>query len=275
MYSGGYETSHGDSWIAALCFSLYIAQKIKDFPHLAGIINEFIMLGFLGIVVYGDDNLWWFPRILRDIINVRDYAHFLSTVCDMTLRDYKEYESFLSVVDQYTGLVIKEGPKFLKTYFIANDDLSNGLSPVLPFRPITELVVKSFVDVNCTVEQILIKQVSLAWNSYGTNFPVYDTAKECFKILRSSSNRTPRQMYETLLESRAGRDGLNKIVSQIGITVEQLFDHFPSLEMLRSRHVYSEAKSRFDYDPEQSGLCIVETRGGYDYVDQEVPIDVY
>jgi len=174
MYSGGKETSHGDSWVMALLYFLYCVDVSYRYPYAQPFIFECLDDGFLRIVVYGDDFLWCAPKVLRNIINARGFAHFLDTYCGMVLRDYKEYDDFLSVPDQ-TGHFLKKGPKFLKRYFIATND--DSLAPVLPYKPIDETIIRLLLNENGEPVDYMLSAVGQAWDTQGTN-PI------CYEMIR-------------------------------------------------------------------------------------------
>jgi len=168
MYSGGKETSHGDSWIMALIFNMYIQWIITRYPYLAGLLNELMDKGFLRICVYGDDHIWCCPKSLRHIVNVNSWAYFLDSVCDMILRDYKEYDSFVSIPNLQTGGLSYVGPKFLKRYFIENK-VDDTLPPILPYKPVFESMMKMFTSPETYPEIYVLKAIGAAWDFMGTN----------------------------------------------------------------------------------------------------------
>ena len=167
MYSGGPETSHGDSWIMAMIFFSYISYSTIKYPEYAHIINQCLILGFIAIIVYGDDHVWCCPKRLRHIINVRGFALFLKEFWYMDLRDYKEYDFLVSEVDIATGIFRKRGPKFLKRYFIKS--FIPNSAPIIPYKETFEPVLRM-----CTVSNhedfpgLLLKAIGQAWDSMGT-----------------------------------------------------------------------------------------------------------
>jgi len=195
---------------------------------------------------------------------------FLSSYCDCTLRDYKEYNSFLSKIDHKSGTVSVEGPKFLKTYFIENTT-DPRLPKVLPYRPITELVIKSFLDLEPdNLEKGMLKAIGLAWNSLGTNMRVFEAARGYYDFVKSVSCRSPLEIYQDFKRSREGEKDINRICRQIGRSAKELFDHFPLWSELRDRHVRNDTKNSFgakaniiQYLGEQGGVPVSIT----EYID--------
>jgi hypothetical protein len=237
MYSGGKETSHGDSWIMALVFFLYINDVCSQYPNMAPVIMEQVNLLYIVIVVYGDDHIWSCPKFLRHIINVQSFARFLKEVCDMNLRDYKEYDEFLSIPDKYGDLIYK-GPKFLKRYFIASNEF--GLPPVLPYKPMNEAMLKMFFSESGVKEDYILKAIGAAYDSMGTNKVFYNMVREFYSTMIRGDPRTPAQMYADASSRRDLNLKINKWIYLHGMTPSQLFDHFPSMKELMRRHVYDE-----------------------------------
>jgi len=240
MYSGGPETSHGDSWIMGLCFCLYLCHIMHIHPHIAKYIMDAITIGMIRFIVYGDDHIWCYPKVLRGILGASSFAEFLRRYCNMELRDYKEYEKFLSVVDHSRGTFIFKGPRFLKRFFIFNDIILGG-APVLPWKQFLEPVVRM-----CTIERntgflgALLKTYGHAWESYGTNLVTYSCAKTMYdKIANSGCVKMPRDMIDDFLMMEGGEKAVNDLVRRIGLTAEEIFDKFPDLEELQQRHIYN------------------------------------
>jgi len=235
MYSGGKETSHGDSWVMAFVFYLYINDICRKLPHISFFIKENVRLGYIKIAVYGDDHIWCAPKVLRNVINVQGFAHFLQTYLDMNLRDYKEYDTFLSLPDTTGGLLVK-GPKFLKVYFIPSQD--SELPPVLPYRPMFEPMTKMFLDVEGQPENYVLKSIGFAYGTYGTNPAHYAMVKWFYDTLMTGEVRSPYDMYQEAVKNPNNTLSLNKLIKRCNMTAEQAFDHFPSADNLRRRHIY-------------------------------------
>jgi len=242
MYSGGPETSHGDSWIMGLCFCLYLTHLMSSHPQIAFFINDAIMIGLIRFIIYGDDHIWCFPKVLRGIISASGFAEFLRRYCNMELRDYREYEKFLSEVDHATGVFIYKGPKFLKRYFIENTFIE-GAAPVLPYKPFLEPLVRmSTIDNNDGFLGALLKTYGHAWESYGTNLITYEAAKYMHdRLVLSGCVRTPREMLAQA-ESVSNKKLVNDLIRRIGMTAEEMFDKFPELDELQRRHIYNADK---------------------------------
>jgi len=193
-----------------------------------------IALLYIVIVVYGDDHIWCCPKMFRHIINVRGFADFLREVCDMNLRDYREYDDFLSVKDEFGGIA-KAGPKFLKRFFIACN--TPGLPKVLPYKPMTEAMLKMFFSDTGVKEDYILKAIGAAYDTMGTNVVWYQFVKYFYDSMMAGDIRSPREMYEECVQRRDFALKFNKVVYMAGMTSSQLYDHFPTLNELMKRHV--------------------------------------
>jgi len=179
MYSGGKETSHGDSWILGLIFFLYISSVADECPSISNLIFTCVNNGFIRIVIYGDDHIWCCPKLLRSVINVKGFAQFLQDIVQMSLRAYKEYDSFLSIPNYVTGELSVAGPKFLKRYFVVSN--TPDLAPVLPFKPLKESMVNMMTNKNdSTPVEILLSAIGGGWDNMGTNEVAYRYASLFF-----------------------------------------------------------------------------------------------
>lgn len=238
MYSGGKETSHGDSWVMAFCFFLYINHVMTIVPHLADVIAECVRKGFIAIIVYGDDHIWCCPKKLRLVINATGFADFLRLFVHMVLRDYREYDSFLSIPNLETGELDekKKGPRFLKRYFILSND--PNMAPVVGYKPLYEPMIKLFLDRDGFKENYLLKCVSAAWDTMGTNPVHYELITMAYHMLYAMSPRTPMEMIEECVRNREGALMINKLIRRCGMTIAQMFDHYPTLSELRRRNKY-------------------------------------
>jgi len=245
MYSGGKETSHGDSWLMCLLFYLYIVWVIHNNPKLGKVISRAVRKGFIRMGAFGDDHLWCCLKRFRHIINVKGFAEFLNTKCRMTLRDYKEYERFLSVPNMETGDFYYKGPKFLKRYFIANDD---GIrAPVLPYKSVHETMIKLFLkETDTDPVEYLLSTIGQVWDTMGTNPIAYECVRSFYdKVLDRLPIVMPlEQLNESLNDAKmAGK--INKLLRRINMTEKEILTSFPSMNELNRRHVYVPEKCAY------------------------------
>lgn len=242
MYSGGKETSHGDSWIMALIFFLYIEYTKAMYPDSAPFIQSCLLANFIAIIVYGDDHIWCCPISLRGIINVMAWAKFLKDFLGMELRDYREYTKFLSVVDITTGSFVYKGPKFLKRYFIAS--YIPDTCAVLPYKPFLESVIRM-----CLVTEadgypgLLLKTIGQAWDTMGTNPVAYAVCRDVYEYARTQCDQTPREIYLEWKNDPKKTAILRSMIKKVNMTHDEFFDSFPEIEHLRSRHRFDPTRN--------------------------------
>jgi len=243
MYSGGKETSHGDSWIMAFLFFCYVQHIKQRCPNRAYLMDEFLSRGFITIVVYGDDHIWCAPDCLQDVMNHKTWKAFLKDHCHMTLRDENIYRSLLSVPDN-TGRLAVAGPKFLKRYFIKNT-FGDGLSSILPYKPIDEQLVRAMTTDSEVAAELIISLVGHAWDTQGTNEYSYDVIAEMYRRVSYFDPRTPLEILKSLDVDDISNTRLRRLIRKAGISHSEMFDHFPSLGDLRSRHVFDMKQANY------------------------------
>jgi len=231
-----------------------------EHPELDEVIEGFFNSGFIRILVYGDDHIYCAPKILRGIFSVENWAKFLKNHCRSVLRDYKEYDTFLSVPNYRTGGLKYAGPKFCKRYFVANDDPK--LAPVLPYKPLSEAILRVFVSANQEPVDYLLSIVGHMWDTMGTNKLHYDLLKNFFDSINSELK--VKDMFQLFEEERLKpekRIRLNRFVRKLGLTAETIFNCVPTYENIRKRHKYEPNKCRFGidtYDTDHVDLLMVD-----------------
>jgi hypothetical protein len=240
MYSGGKETSHGDSWIMALIFFLFIEHIRYTHPSDAPFIKQCLMMRFIAIIIYGDDHVWCCPKSLRHIINVKAFARFLQEFLGMELRDFKEYDSFLSRVSHATGLMTYRGPKFLKRYWIPATDFNiPNSAPVLPYKFYLEPLVRA-----CTVTEeegvfgYILKLIGQAWDTLGTNDLMYHVLENLYAQACTMTDKTPRELFLEWRTDPGKFKFMQSLAKKSTMRMEDFFESFPTLRELQSRHAY-------------------------------------
>jgi hypothetical protein len=239
MYSGGPETSHGDSWIMAVIFYTYIEFVILRYSEHEAVIRACLVARFIYIIVYGDDHIWCCPKRLRDIINAESFARFLKDIWGMELRDFREYEQLISEVDIATGVFRYKGPKFLKRYFIRSSD--PGMAPIVPYKETLEPLLKMCIVSNHEgMPGLILKSIGQAWDSMGTNPLIYEGAKAAFQYASSVCTETPMDIFRRLKKSTSPVDRklVKNMLRKCHMGEEEMFESFPSLQTLRGRHKF-------------------------------------
>jgi len=87
MYSGGYETSHGDSWCVMFSLMLYLCHVMETQPQLKKRIEVALERGYIRAVIYGDDHIWCSPKYFRGLLSEAKYAEFCKEYLGMVIRD--------------------------------------------------------------------------------------------------------------------------------------------------------------------------------------------
>jgi len=245
MYSGGKETSPGNSWILCLAFYCYIIYTLGKFPHIRDYVDQFFFLRMIMIAVYGDDHVIGVPRILREYFNKKSWTRFLEYFFDMELQEAEEFESFLSEFNHHTGEFSKVGPKFLKRYFVANT-IDPKLAAVLPVKPTDESMIRMFLNDKQEPYDYIMSAKGIAWDTMGTNFAAYKIAKYFYdRVVAENPNITPMDVYKRYLEDPSRKEKLNQISKKLGISIEQILSGFPKLDRLLDMHVYDPLKCKF------------------------------
>jgi len=238
MYSGGKETSHGDSWIMALIFYVYVFYKMYEYPHAAPFIYSALLSDFIAIIVYGDDHIWCALKCFRHILNAHSFHEFLRDKFGMELRDFKEYDEFLSVPDYGNGTLTYAGPKFLKRYFVEN--FLPGAAPVLPYKPYFESTLRL-----CTVKEeedfpgLYLKAIGQAWDTTGTNTFMYGVARYVYDYASAHSSKTPAEIVQEWSLDPSKAEIMRSMSKKAMMPRDAFINGFPTLEELQSRHVYN------------------------------------
>jgi len=242
MYSGGKETSHGDSWITALIFFLYIEYVCLVYPESRHFIEKALFLYFICIIVFGDDHIWCCPKWLRHLINVNGFAKFLKDFLGMELRDFREYDTFLSEVDFEKGTIKVPGPKFLKRYFI--QATHSFMAPVVPFKPYFESTLRMVtVEEGDDIPGLILKTIGMAWDTYGTNIVMYELTRMTYDWAISRYEKDPIAIVAQWRQDPEKAKILRSMERKVGIKDAEFFDAFPALEKLQQRHIYDRTRN--------------------------------
>jgi hypothetical protein len=244
MPSGAQETSHGDSWILAFYFYLFLMDVADKYPELSALIDKLIDMGIIAIIVYGDDHIWCVPRILWGVINLETWTKFLKNFCKSDLRDGKYYTSFLTEINPQTCQIIKPGPVFLKRYFIANLKNDNR-AKVLPFRPLTEQILKMLSSEKHEPMDYVVSAIGFAHDTMNTNEVAYDLVKQFYRNFKNNNAKSYKDLMKEYQFNPTMTLKLTELVKKMGSEPENIYDCFPSRSYLNSMHVYDAQKLKF------------------------------
>jgi hypothetical protein len=234
MYSGGYETSHGDSWCVLLAFCLYVVYTADRFPNYNKIIYGSIGK-LIRIVVYGDDHVWCTPIILRNVMNEHLFAAFVNKYIGMTIRDPETKLKFFSTT-HFNGELKYVGVVFLKRYFIKEKLVDKvGFPIVYPFKPTHDSLIKLF----CSKEGLdfiyPLQAIGQAYDTLGTNSTSYLAIKMFYDYWIRRLKKSPLQIFNEAVE-KCDSNLLRKIMRRSGLTLDDLKRGFPGCDYLLSLH---------------------------------------
>jgi len=238
-----------------------VCWVVLNHPYLEEVIMDFFYSHFIGIIIYGDDHICCAPKILHGVMNVNIWADFLKNYCRSVLRDYREYDSFLTIPNLWTGEIKIAGPKFCKRYFIANID-DKTLPPVLPYKPLYEPMLRVFVNANQEPIDYLLSIVGHMWDTMGTNKTHYILLKQFYDSI--NSDLKVQNIYELYMEEFQKidkRPKLNRLIRKINLSPEEIFKSVPTFEQIRKRNIYEPHKCKFGidtYNPNDLDLLEIE-----------------
>jgi len=256
MPSGAYETSHGDSWIVAFLYFLYVRQVMERHPERIEQIKRLFHWFRCGIIVYGDDHILYTHSDIHDIINETGFALFVSEFWGMKIRDIHRAR-FLTVPNPYSGEITDEGIIFLKRYFVNRTSVftdeqiyNHKISLVLPYRPLGSLVMKlAYGKANeKSIVEYVVSSIGMAYDTQGTNRIAYEF---CRHIYRNLSRHIEGKIHFILREfmdkiKAEGRDAyVTRLMRTACISENEIVAGFPKWKDLISRHAYSRNISKF------------------------------
>jgi len=254
MPSGIYETSHGDSWIVAFLFFLFVRYTIAT--HKKGwrvkIMQQRHRILF---VVYGDDHIMGVDVSIADVINEKNFADFVGKYFLMQIRDARDISRFTSSLNP-DGTLCRAGVVFLQRYFIDNMGRYPGLPEILPVRPISKIILNFAYGSSCnrtSVADYLLGIVGQAFDC-GFNKPAYSFCKYMWQELGGCLDAD----WKTLLlkkQAHGNDKDLSKLFNRVGLTFDELEKGFPSWSRIKRMHVRNDLKNEmstakiFDFIP--------------------------
>jgi len=249
MWSGGKETSHGDSWITLFVFCLFLVYQIKKNPFYAKRIRMLIQMGFIRLGTYGDDHLFCAPETVAHLICEKEFQRVAFLLVGMVIQEPMTHTNFITTFSPVSGELIQVGPKFLKRYFIKSSDPE--LAPILPFKPTHQTVCRLLLAYKTHWFTLVLAAIGQVWDTMGTNPVAYKITKKIYNFARQKDVRTPIQIYDDLVQSGSNASYLRGLLKKSGMTAEEMFSHFPSRQQIMERHVYNEIKANYTWTPER------------------------
>jgi len=251
--SGSFLTSHFDSLINLFYLILFFVHTAKTASHDdRDALLEIIFS--LAMVVFGDDfvyNITSHPLSKR-YFAVDRYAQFLDEFLGIKLRDYG-MRTFLS--EQKNGWVTRSGMIFLRYRAVLNPLFGQGKqAQYLPFRPISEYVVRAIVGRDYQVhrgpKEIMMSCIGHAVGTYAANPEAYLYLQCIFEACVAFEKKDPILVIKQKIEEPTFS---MKEYARRGITVEELCNGFPTWEFLVAKNNYdsvyhSRTSGNNDYD---------------------------
>jgi len=233
MYSGGFETSHGDSWILALVFCFYFVFVIQSHPEVAAEVVRSIRLTLLVIALYGDDHLLAVPLSLVPYINEKGFAAFALKYFGMVIRDIEELDDFFSQVDS-AGELTKKGVVFLKRYFILSKPFGEGYPVVYPFKPTHETILKLVCNKDNDPRTYPLQAIGQAYDTLGTNPVAYAMVQSFYQYWMAELDFDQEGLTQYMNSMNA--QTRNRLWRKAGLNWKTSTFCFPTLAHLQGLH---------------------------------------
>lgn len=233
MYSGGFETSHGDSWILGLIFCMYFIRVIEENPHMGSDIVCATFSGDMMIALYGDDHLMVVPDPLVAFVNETDFAAFALKFFGMVIRELEEYSDFFSTVDP-AGELTKKGVVFLKRYFVLMPPKEEGFPVVYPFKPTHETILKLVCNKENDARVYPLQAIGQAYDTLGTNPVAYAMVKKFYEYWMGILDFDQEAINS--LVAALDPQSRNRLWKKCGMNWRSSTMCFPTLSHLQSMH---------------------------------------
>jgi len=240
MPSGAWMTSHGDSWIMALWYFLFLVMEVASEPDLKkrSQLMEQALEAFFK--VYGDDSISAADRLSGTYLrfNYENFNEWLQKYLIVRARDVRKDVEWCASVRN--GRLNNDSIVFLKQYIIRNRQ--DGATRYLPFRPIDEYQMKAVWGREPKARDIYDFMMSILGNAYGTNGTNYEAWwwLRCVYLAACEGR-------DTELSLKTVQDRVNQDSSEIkkwrmkGIHVNDLVNGYPSWANLVSRNEFDPA----------------------------------
>jgi len=256
--SGILDTSHMDSFVMLIYLISFCVHTIHSSPEEIREGLEEHFLDVIKMVVYGDDHVFRTGAgLYAGYFSGQAFAQFVQRFFGVTIRDLEVDLPFCSTVKD--GYLVKKGVMFLRHYFVPNpyygDPKYPGQCRYLPYRETRDVMIR--VAYSREVREVrepldvVLSIVSHAYGTYASNPDTYERLRILYALIVKEEGYTPATLKEELWR-RAEEGDLGKM-RQMGITVEEISQGFPSWETLVRKNVYDEAYQKNSsqyYDPQ-------------------------
>lgn len=269
MPSGFYETSHGNSWVVALWFYMYVNHVMTTQPHRASEIRQLLKEYKIGMVVFGDDHVGFCPRRVHDVVNEKGFKAYLATF-GMVVRDNRDNLNFFSTL-RSGGEVNHDGIVFLKKQFIETyenwvqyaKDNDFIISPVLPYRTMSSALHKIIIGSNWkkTEAEYCMSAMGMVYENAGVNHDIHWLSCRLYaNCLVASGYKDTAHMRDHIMKHTPIGQDLTRSMRKANISLDQLVGGLPSVHDLMLLHKYDPTRANFvpNFENYRPGLDIDE-----------------
>jgi len=240
MPSGAWMTSHGDSWIMALWYYLFIIMQINAAPaDQRAAMYEDAIVGLHAFLVYADDSVTANARGFASLRFGYDaFTRWLSHFLSVKTRDVRPDVEFCCAVSE-GGMLSNDSLVFLKLYMLRNRRHQSMETKYVPFRPLTEYQLKSVWGREAKDRDIYDFVLSLLGHSYGThgtNYRAWSWLRSCYVAAMAPMDFT--QSLATVIDRAYSEDTMTSKIRAAGMSLEDLSNGFPRWDALVSRCKY-------------------------------------
>jgi len=238
MPSGIFNTSHGDSWMMALWFYMFLVHQIDRAPDDLKEKLEEAALRMI-IIVYGDDHAW--NRTLDSDISTYfsgvEFARFMSEAFDIPIRDLEDGIPFCSRTRN--GFIVEKGLTFLRHQFVLNHNTSKGQSTFLPFREANEYWIRVVhgrggKSTARTYVDVILSCLGHAYGTFGSNQVALQGIEAIYREALASTGLREKQVLQQVVDSLS-HDDLHDLRRK-GVTLEEVENGFPTQAALEKKN---------------------------------------
>jgi len=257
--SGAFDTSHVGSFIIALLLCSYIAEKSRlkeGGPEIRLALKQ----DKIRIGVYGDDHELSRPTNLREYLNEKLFAEYVARVHGMTIKPKTiRCTSGITELDVNHNIK-KEGTVFLKKRIIRKDNLVDAYDwplntvDLLAFRKCEDYYVKVCFGVNRQdVYDTAAAIIGLAFDNCGVCIKTHKYLFYMYTVCRTVTKDAmfPQGVLRAIASTKD--TSIQKFLYRKGKTLKDITGEFPSIELLRRRHVKDLTKCKIRYGPHHYG----------------------
>jgi len=258
--SGCFNTSHMDSWIMLLWFTLFSLYQIIMAPPD---IQDYLLDIFIRLVVclvYGDDHV--VNKSDDDLAKVyfagSEFVKFMKEFFDVDVREMEDDLTFASKTRNGWYMSGLRGIIFLRHGIVLNENYKNPKYPgqpyFLPFRETWDYIVRSFKGKEAketrTPLDLILSTLGHAYGTYASNRFAYDCLYSIYLSAIKEMGMTPEKILAKLVTQVVSENDTIRDLRRRGIDPQELLNGFPTWETLIKKNTYDEQYHCQDLDLE-------------------------